>query len=373
MVLLTTIALLTGFLLLAAAAVCPPLVGLLAPVVHWSLYLCDVLAEAGLRLPGGHTFVGDIPEWWLWVFYLGLLAVLLLPPLRRRWQQALPAGIAWLCVGLIAGAAGRPCDELRCTFLSVGHGGCTVLTTPDGRTLLYDAGALGGPDVARRIIAPYLWSQGIGRIDEVFLSHADLDHFNGLPPLLTYFGVGQVTCTPSFSQKQTQGVSLTLRILAEHGVPVRIVKAGVVLHAGDVRLEVLHPPAEGPEGVENVRSMVLAVQHAGHEFLLTGDLEGEGQARLLHSARRRIDVFMAPHHGSLPANGPDLAEWARAPVVVVCQGVPHGPYDGGDAYRRLGQRYLSTYPNGAVTLRSHASGVVVEIFRSGERFVVPAR
>jgi competence protein ComEC len=61
---------------------------------------------------------------------------------------------------------------MRCTFLAVGHGGCTVIETPDGRTLLYDAGAITGPDVTRRIIAPYLWSRGIRRIDEVFLSQS---------------------------------------------------------------------------------------------------------------------------------------------------------------------------------------------------------
>jgi competence protein ComEC len=373
LVLLTTIALLSGFLLLATGALCPPLTVVVAPVVHSSLLLCDVLAEAGLRLPGGHTYVGDIAEWWLWVFYLGLLAVLMLPPLRRRWRQALSAGAAWLCVGLIAGAAGRPSDELRCTFLAVGHGGCTVMRTPDGRTLLYDAGALAGPEVTRRVIAPYLWSQGIARIDEVLISHADLDHFNGLVPLLNLFSVGHVTHTPTFSDKKMAAVGLTLAALADRGVPVRTVKAGDVLHAGDVRLEVLHPPADGPAGVENVRSMVLAVQHAEHEFLLTGDLEGEGQARLLQLARRRIDVLMAPHHGSVAANGPALARWARAPVIVACQGPPQGPQDGGDAYRRLGQRYLSTWEHGAVTIRSHTTGVIVETFRTRERFVVPAQ
>ena len=74
--------------------------------------------------------------------------------------------------------------------LPVGHGGCTVLETPDGRTLLYDAGALAGPEVTRRQIAPFLWSRGIRRIDEVILSHADLDHFNGLPSLLDRFAIG---------------------------------------------------------------------------------------------------------------------------------------------------------------------------------------
>ena len=123
------------------------------------------------------------------------------------------------------------------------------METPDGRTLLYDAGALGGPDVTRRQIAPFLWSRGIRRIDEVFLSHADLDHFNGLPELLDRFAVGQVTCTPTFADKNTEGVRETLDALRERGIPIRIVKAGDVLSAGDVRLEVLHPPAVGPPGV----------------------------------------------------------------------------------------------------------------------------
>ena len=166
--------------------------------------------------------------------------------MRRRWRWGAAAGLGWLCVGLLCGAARLPSDELRCTFLAVGHGGCTVLETPDGRTLLYDAGALGGPDVTRRQIAPFLWYRGIHRIDEVFLSHADLDHFNGLPELLDRFAVGQVTCTPTFADKNTEGVRETLEVLREHGVPIRIVKAGDELKAGDVRLEVLHPPAVGP-------------------------------------------------------------------------------------------------------------------------------
>src|SRR6202041_2214579 len=103
---------------------------------------------------------------------------------------------------------------------------------PDGRTFLYDAGALGGPDVTARQIAPFLWHRGIRRLDEVFLSHADLDHFNGIPALLDRFAVGQVTCTPTFADKTTAGVRLTLETLDQHGVPLRVVRAGDRLSAG---------------------------------------------------------------------------------------------------------------------------------------------
>src|SRR5438128_7169068 len=115
----------------------------------------------------------------------------MLPTLRRWWSWCVLALLVWLTVGLANSAARPRADELRCTFLAVGHGGCVVLETADGRTLLYDVGSLGGPEMTRRHLAPFLWQRGIRRIDEVFLSHADLDHFNGLTALLERFALGQ--------------------------------------------------------------------------------------------------------------------------------------------------------------------------------------
>jgi hypothetical protein len=151
-VLLTSIALVTGFLLLLTAW-CWPLATLFGGVTHVCLAGCDLLVGLGMRLPGAYWFVPDLPEWWLWVFYLGLLAVMAVPALRRRW--ALAAGLGWLCLGLLLPFFKATPAELRCTFVAVGHGGCTVIQTPDGRTLLYDAGAIQGPNVTRRNIVPF--------------------------------------------------------------------------------------------------------------------------------------------------------------------------------------------------------------------------
>ena len=239
-----------------------------------------------------------------------------------------------------------PADELRITFVAVGHGGCAVIETPDGRTLLYDAGAITGPEVAQRHVAPFLWSRGIHRIDEVFLSHADLDHFNGVVDLLDRFPIGQVTCTPTFADKETAAVRYTLAELARRGVPVRIVKAGDTLSAGGVVMEVLHPPPIGPDGNENARSLVLMIQHAGHGILLTGDLEGPGLDRVLRLTRRQIHVLQAPHHNSAKANIEPLAQWAKPRVVVACVGVPRG-LPPPDPYKALGAPVLSTFEHGA--------------------------
>jgi competence protein ComEC len=370
--LLTAIALLAGFLLLALASLGLPFTAPFAWVVDVCLALCEWLVDLFDRWSLSHLSIGDVPEWWLWLVYLTLLAWLTQVPLRRRWRWGLVAGAGWLCVGLLSGAARLPSDELRCTFLAVGHGGCTVLELPDGRVLVYDAGAITGPEVTRRQIAPFLWARGVRRIDELFLSHADLDHFNGLPSLLDYFAVGQVTCTPTFADKHTPGVGYTLDLLARRRIPIRIVKAGDRLTAGAVGLEVLHPPAVGPEGNENTRSLVLRVRHENHTILLTGDLEGVGLERVLATATPPIDILMAPHHGSHRIDTAGLAKWARPRLIVSCQGAPRSPAGGAAAYRAVDAPFLATWDQGAVTIRSHRTGLVAETFRTGKRIALRA-
>jgi competence protein ComEC len=377
-ILLTSIALLAGFLLLLLAAVFWPLVPAAAWVTSWSLASCEWVVSLSQSWPGSCWYVGDIPEWWLWLFYLGLLAMLMLQSLRPLGRWALPAGLAWICVGLVSGWVRPTAQELRCTFLAVGHGGCTVLEMPDGRTLLYDAGAMGGPDVTRRQIAPFLWSRGIQRIDEVFLSHADLDHFNGLIDLLDRFAVGQVSWTPTFSQKSTPAVRITLETLERRGIPTRTIRAGDRLSAGRVEIEVLHPPARGPDGKEyrpeaneNNRSLVLVVRHQGTAILLTGDLEGQGMEDVLKLPPPRVDVLMAPHHGSRRTNTPGLVKRCRPRVVVACLGPPRGATRPPDPQMAGGVPFLGTWPHGALTITSKNGRLVVETFVSGQRLVLP--
>jgi competence protein ComEC len=357
---LGSLALISGFLLLTTNLIWSPLDVPFAWTTQKCLGACESLVGWAERIPGGHWYVAGMPDWWLWGFYIGLLSSLLIEPLRRYWPKLALAALAWLAVGLAADW--RSHVGLRCTFLAVGHGGCTVLETSDGRVLLYDAGALGGPDVTRRQIAPFLWSRGIRRIDEVLLSHADLDHFNGLPSLLERFAVKQVTCTPTFASKSEKGVSVTLEALRGHHVPVRIVQSGDRLIAGDVVMEVMHPPQIGPEGNENARSLVLLIRHEGHTILLTGDLEGPGLQRVLQLTAPKVDVLMAPHHGSRASNNPQLARWAKAKLAVACQGPPRRV--AADPYSSLGAIFWGTWPEGAVIIESLAGSLTAETFVS---------
>jgi competence protein ComEC len=364
MVVLTSVALLAGFAFLLLASWCAPLALLFGWATQASLFGCEVLVSYGQRLPFAYFFVADVPTWWLWAFYVPLLLGLMTPFVWRYGRWALAAAGVWLLLGVVLQLWPTRPGELRCTFVSVGHGGCTVIETPNGHVTVYDAGATGGPDVTRRYIAPYLWSRGIRRIDALILSHADLDHFNGVPQLAERFTIGKVISTPTFAERSMPAIQKTLSSLEAHGHVIEIVHAGQRWQHDGVSFEVLHPPLVGPAGKENVRSLVLHVHHEGWSMLLTGDLEEAGLERVLALDAPRIDVLMAPHHGSDRSNVPELANWAKPKLVVSSQTSPTSERKSVKMYEQMGAKFLSTWPHGAITIRPSDPDSTVETYRS---------
>jgi competence protein ComEC len=378
LIVLTSIALVSGFLLLVVSPLGSAITWSFARVTEWGLAACEWVVRLGDRVPFGHSYSPAPPVWWLAGFYALVAGAVLLGGSRSR--QFFVGVLVWTAFGLVPGLQPRTSDEARVAFLAVGHGGCAVIEAPDGRVFLYDAGTTAGPDAVRRVIAPYLWGRGIGRIDEVFLSHADLDHFNGLPELLRRFPVGRVTTTPTFGGKESPGVAAVLAALEGHGVPRRVVRAGDRFTAGSISFDVLHPPATGPDGNENARSLVLLMRHEGHTVLLTGDLEGEGQRLATSAPVAPVDVMLAPHHGAKNANAPlgsaerpepgVMAAWARPKLVVSSQRAGTATAHLHASYGAAGATVWDTPTAGAVTVRSHSSGLVAEAFRTGELRVV---
>jgi len=103
-------------------------------------------------------------------------------------------------------------------------------------------------------------------------------------------------------------------------------------------------------------------------MLLTGDLEQEGLAALLAQAPRRVDVLMAPHHGSQRVDLAGLVRWSGAKLVVSSQAAP--------AVARSKREELAvpcweTWRDGAITIESGTS-LEARAYRSGlHRVIVP--
>ena len=361
---LIAVALIAGFFLFLLAPISTWMADGLAGTIDLCLWACDGMIDRSQRIPLSYWYCADVPEVMLWLFYVGLLAMLLVPSLHRHWKSALVAGLLWLLVVLFRASSSSPPAGLRCTVLAVGHGACTVIETPDGRVMLYDTGSLLGPEVTARQIAPFLWSRGISRIDEVFLSHADLDHFNGLPALMERFRVGQISTTPTFQHKRERGLQFVVSRLQEHGIDVRILTKDQRLEAGPITIDVLHPPTVGPEGTENAHSLVLLIRGHGYSILLTGDLEQPGLGQVMGQAAPRVDVLLAPHHGSSASNTSAFAQWAQAGLVISSEGRERAQRV--DPYQAVGGVLWRTWRDGAVVIDVDTTGIQAATFRTGK-------
>lgn len=356
-----TLAMATGFGVLILGNFAPPLAALLGDVCQWNLAVLSQTVERARQVPGSFFWTSGPQEWWLVGCYALVVAWIVAPRFRppARWCAALLG--AWIAVGAGVGWAGQlRRDELRCTFLAVGHGCCAVLELPGGETLLYDAGRLGSPIAGSRTIAGYLWSRGITRVDAVVLSHSDLDHYNALPRLVRQFSIGTAYVSPVMFENPRGAVGVLQESLRAAGVPVSQIWSGDRLrNRANVRIEVLHPPRAGVLGSDNANSVVLLVEHQGKRLLLTGDLESPGLDDLLAEEPIDCDVLLAPHHGSRNSDPPGMAAWSRPDWVVVSGGGDE-PNTAAATYRRRGGRVLSTATGGALRIRFAAGQVFAE-------------
>ena len=267
---------------------------------------------------------------------------------------------------LFSAAITSPAPTALAEFLSVGHGLAVLIRTPDGGAYLYDCGRLGDPSVGRRIVAPALWKRGVGRIDAVFLSHADQDHYDGLLDLLDRFPIGVVRVTPRFGGEANPAANDLLAKIKSRGIPIQLVTAPESWNVSGVSFTIRHPPAGwDPESTDNARSIVLDVGFAGRHILLTGDLELSGLDALVAQPRPdpRPEAILAPHHGGRVANPAWLYEWARPRIVIASQRPPSVPAnDPLAAVERMGVPILRTWREGAIRISWTGDGVVATAF-----------
>src|SRR5208337_3214461 len=188
--------------------------------------------------------------------------------------------------------------DLRVTFLSVGEGDGAVVRFPGSRVMVIDGGgSYGGFDAGERIVAPYLWSQKIMRVDYLALSHPDLDHFGGLDFIAMNFAprafwtTGVASADVSYARLMDD--------LERAKIPmVQVDETAPIAAIGGVAISSL---SESPGAAKrhNNSSMVLRFGFGDASLLFTGDIESAGErAMLANHGDLRATILKVPHHGS---------------------------------------------------------------------------
>ena len=200
----------------------------------------------------------------------------------------------------------------RVTVLPVSDGAAVVVAT--GRdAVLADAGRY------RRQAAVLAVDTDYRRFRAVMLSHTDEDHIGGAVSVLRTLEVEQLIL-PSWMVSAVETVPL-LRAARLAGTRVVPVARGSAVSAGELRVEVLWPPALHPPREENERSLVARIDLGPGTAVVTADIGRATERRLASSSRLNCDVLLIPHHGSRNGSSSSLLD-AAAPTIALVPAAP---------------------------------------------------
>ena len=209
-------------------------------------------------------------------------------------------------------------QEMRVSFLDVGQGDAAVVELPGSQVMVIDGGGFASNefDSGEAILAPFLWSRKIGRVDIVAMSHPQLDHYGGLAFIAERFAPREFWFNGE--QSSAQRFARLWTALEHQGVQRRpLCRDAPDIALPGVIVQVLHPPCQ-PTGLNtNNASLVLRLSHGAVDVVFSGDIEAVGERELV-AAHDGIasEILKVPHHGSRTSSTREFVA-AVAPQLAV--------------------------------------------------------
>jgi competence protein ComEC len=265
-----------------------------------------------------------------------------------------------LAIALFATATAYVPDTLTVTFLEVGEADAAIVQTPNGHTMLVDAGRQGNSVTVSDALA----AEGIERLDYVVGTHEDADHIGGMVPVLSYMELGEYV-NNGVEDPDPSDTTLFLRTyLASRGITPRAVEAGdtLALDPANVTVTVLNPPAD-PGSDDNEASVVLRLVYGTQSFLLAGDAEQTAEGWMLASSRPLGSrILKVGHHGGATATSAGFVAAVDPEIAVISVGPNAYGHPSQAVVKRLqdsGATVFSTGASGTVRVTATRTGYTV--------------
>lgn len=291
-------------------------------LLGWTLWVVRSFAQ----IPFANVPVSVEPRL-VAAFYLVLLGGAMITVTRASWPERLAglvrrrmmvSAVAFAGLGLAALmtvlAASRPDGRLHVWFLDLSHDANAVLIqTPGGAHILVDGGRY--PSRLLTALGDRLPFNDL-TLDMLIVTHPDPNDTEALLAVLERYSVGVVLMTAQPGERE-EWASIEAALLK---FPVVSASAGYSVDLDDgTRIEVLHPQTPFQPG-DSIKSqvMVLRVTFGEVSFLLTSDLNRDGQMALLNAGIQPLaSVLQVPSHGAADSLVAEFADAVQAQIAII--------------------------------------------------------
>jgi len=249
------------------------------------------------------------------------------------------------------GTAAAQSRNLDIYWIDVEGGAATLIVSPSGESLLYDAGYEVGDRDAKRIFA-VAQQAGLKKIDYFVLSHFHGDHAGGIRALAARIPIGRCFDRGDFIEPANQqwrdaylGVCADRRTILNAGdkIPLKGLRVDVVASNGHLitrpmnggKANPLCATAENhpPDVPENQLMVGALFTYGTFTFLNLADLDWEKEMEFACPVNRlgEVTIWQAGRHGALDGAGAPGFLYAIKPQVVIANNGPRKGLGGATA------------------------------------------
>lgn len=266
----------------------------------------------------------------------------------------------------------KPRQDLEITMVDVGQGDGIHIQKGNGIHYFIDGGSSDIKNVEIYRIEPYLLSQGVKELDYVFISHGDIDHYNGIKAMLMRQQLGVKIKNIVVVSRHLLDDKLEELVETAHvyGTNVLYMDKGDQIIIEDLVLTCIAPQFDYSGEIGNPSSMVLDLAYFDFHMLFTGDLEGDGEREYLDYIKqfgtKEYDVLKVAHHGSKNSTPQELLAWLNPSISIISAGVNsrygHPHIETLSALQESGSVVYATNEVGAIHLKYNKKRNRIQVF-----------
>ena len=177
------------------------------------------------------------------------------------------------------------------SFINVGQGDATLIRYKNEYNLV-DTGGIKNYDIANNVLIPYLVKKRIYKIDNIFITHYDYDHYGALDNLKKNFKIKKIIDYSEVFPYKTR--YFTFKNL--NNIDKQLVED------------------------ENDKSLVLSFKMKNYNFLLMGDASTKIEKYIVDNYKLECDYLKVGHHGSNTSSSFDFLSYCNPKEAIISCG-----------------------------------------------------